>query len=415
MERNKTKPTIAFYSNPSSLGGSEVYLERLFQAFPFDQYNVLFFCSGSHPLISSLPRSIKPVFLTPQEESKKVDRGHKPSIEQTRKNGWNKKMRSAIPNSFKLLLGTIKETMRLKTMFQKYEIDLIHFNDTGCEPPVIAARLSGIKHVTGTYHVVPSEEKEDCSWVHQLIEYWSTRSLQAAISVSEATKQAWMKRTGVAGQTIRVVYNGIDFDQPLFKQVPDVQSCRDEFHLSEEDKIVVVPARLHPMKGHCHLIRAMKEIVLVHPNLKFLFVGDGPLEETLKQECESLQVQYAVRFCGFRKDILMLMKWADLIVLPSVALEALPFALIESHACGKAIVASDFSGIPEIVQNNKTGFLVQPGDSKGLAAAIIEIMNDDEKRLQMGNAGREHIEKSFSLDQMLSKTFGFFHELLESS
>lgn len=411
---SKNKKIIAYYSNTAVLGGSEVYLKVLLDHINPDDYDVFFFCSPDHPLKewAEDKGTIKTISLYEKRGGGPMDKSEKkdtPTI-QAPCHTFKDRLKNIMPSSFKLFLGTLKEMNRLRKLFAQYPLDIIHFNDTGCEPPVIAARLAGIAHVMGTYHVVPSQDKERGDWVHRLIEYWSTRSLHQAISVSNATKQAWMARSTLKGNNIQVIYNGVDHLHKSFCDAPNTDDYFKEFNLNPDHLIIVVPARLHIMKGHRYLIEAMPKIVQQHPTVQFLFTGDGPLQEELIALARQHNVEPHIHFLGFRKDIVPIMKIAHLVVLPSIALEALPFALIEAHACSKAIVASNFSGIPEIVEEGKTGLLVPCKDTERLSTAINSLLADPKKRQRMGMAGRQRVEELFTLDMMLEKTFKLYQQ-----
>ena len=106
---------------------------------------------------------------------------------------------------------------------------------------------------------------------------------------------------------------------------------------------------------------------------------------------------------------------SDLIVLPSIALEALPYVLIEAMACYKPVVATNFSGIPEAVENNITGKLVDRKDPLALANAIIEILSNKNQAQQMGQAGRRRVEHLFTQERMLKETFTIYERLLNET
>ena len=103
----------------------------------------------------------------------------------------------------------------------------------------------------------------------------------------------------------------------------------------------------------------------------------------------------------------------DIALLPSIAFETFGLVNLEAMACSKPVIASNFSGIPEVVKDRETGILVPPRDSEALADAIIELLNDPEKRKQMGEAGRKRVEEMFTLEKMLNATYGLYEELLK--
>ncbi|MCK5611444.1 glycosyltransferase, partial [Candidatus Pacearchaeota archaeon] len=204
IQKNK-KPVIGYYSDTKQLGGSEVYLKVILGNIDTSLYEPVLFLTDSHPL-SEWVRDVKNfrvITLNGISSEQNYSRSsYEGSVSRDKERKIQEKFLQSIwrklpVSSLKLFVGTLKEIMRLKKLFKQNKVDIIHFNDTGCEPPVIAARLAGILNVIGTYHVVPSNEEKHSMWVHRLIEYFSVRCMHNAISVSEATKQEWVKRTGV--------------------------------------------------------------------------------------------------------------------------------------------------------------------------------------------------------------------------
>jgi glycosyltransferase involved in cell wall biosynthesis len=121
-------------------------------------------------------------------------------------------LRRLVPDSLKLLLGTARQVLQLRRLFIAHPVDLLHFNDTGCEPATIAARLARVPRVTGTFHVAPATDAYSTHWVRRLTEWLSVRMLHGAIAVSRSTRDAWIKRTGLRSAPIDVIYNGIDVE-----------------------------------------------------------------------------------------------------------------------------------------------------------------------------------------------------------
>jgi len=415
--------TIGYYSDTDSLGGSEVYLKALLDGIDFNRYQVKFFCPENHPLVSWVKAKERIQLVILNKMSGAVNSledqellGSQPTDRQTRHAPTVKsQILKFFPPSLKLFIGILKDILWLKKIFKKEQVHLIHFNDTGCEPPVIAARLAGIKHIIGTYHVVPSYDKAKMDWVRRLIEWLSTRCLDQAISVSQATKKEWMARVGIRGENIRVIYNGIDLNKLREPAVARKENLRHELGITPQDNIVIVPARLHPMKGHRYLLEAVPEILKQIPDIKFLLVGDGDLRSELQNLANTLKISPHILFLGFRKDIYDLMYLSDMAVLPSVSLEALPFVLIEAMACGKPTVATNFSGIPEVVENGLTGVLVARHDSQALAKAIVKLLLDKKKAKQMGQRGRQRAEQIFTQEQMFKKTFQVYEQCFSRS
>ena len=418
IKQNEIIPTIAYYSNTLQLGGSEVYLKDILKNVDFKKYKILFIGPHKHPLrewINTQPQiqsinldGVLNIVSAHPLENKQLDASNeKSSSPNSVKNLWHRH----VPASLKLFIGTLKDIRRLKKFFKKLSVDLIHFNDTGCEPPVIAARLAGIPKIIGTFHVEPAYERQKTDWAHRLIEYFSTRCLHLGVSVSAAVREAWVKRTGVSRDKIFVVYNGIDLEK--FKSLKTNKPAGlKEFNCSENDKIICVPARLHPMKGHHDLLAAVQQYFQNKTDIKFLLVGDGPLRQEIENFLKKNRLQDSVKILGFRKDIADIMRLSDLIVLPSISLEALPYVLIEAMACSKPVVATNFSGIPEVVEDNVTGLLVPRKNPQALADAINRLLENPQKAAGMGEAGRKRVETLFAQERMLDETFTLYESLL---
>jgi len=408
------KLRLGYYSDTDALGGSEVYLQTLLSHIEPEVFEVFVFCPSNHPLVPWIneQKRFHIIFL---DDKGKVPAGNQetssmaphPSLSKNPnvvKKLWNK-----LPlRSLKLFIGTLRDIFRLRKFLKEHPVDILHFNDTGCEPPVMAARLAGIRHILGTLHVIPSEDKAKLDWVRRLIEYGSMHALHETISVSKAVKIAWMKRTRVRSRKIHVIYNGVDLTKFRLPNPTEIRVLRNSLGIKDNQRLVAVPARLHPMKGHKYLLEAIPKIKSQVPDVKFLFIGDGPLKEELISQAKATNILEDILFLGFRKDIYDLMAISELVVLPSVALEALAYVLIEAQALSKPVVATNFSGLPEVVQNGITGLLVLRGSAEALSKAILELFNDQEKAKKMGEAGRKRVERLFTQEQMLEQTFRFY-------
>jgi glycosyltransferase involved in cell wall biosynthesis len=168
---------------------------------------------------------------------------------------------------------------------------------------------------------------------------------------------------------------------------------------------ILCTGTLHEVKGQTFLVEACRLLAARGVDFACAFVGDGPDLERLRARAVHAGIGERVAFLGrrTRADVVRLLGEADVLVAPSVPSrdgrrEGIPVALMEGSACGVAVVASDLSGIPELVEDGKQGLLVPPGDAVALADALERLHADPSLRLALGREGRAKVLSEFDLD-----------------
>ncbi|MGC9019435.1 MAG: glycosyltransferase [Candidatus Bipolaricaulaceae bacterium] len=170
--------------------------------------------------------------------------------------------------------------------------------------------------------------------------------------------------------------------------------------------VVACPANLVRVKGHRFLIEACALLRErdVH-NFKCLIIGDGPLDEELRQRSKALGLNDVVQFLGRLSHRELIQMYGrgevDVVVLPSIVTEngekeGIPVALMEAMAYGIPVISTETGGIPELLGGG-AGLLVPPGSSQALAEAIVKIMRDESLRTQLARSGRAKVETDFNL------------------
>jgi len=160
--------------------------------------------------------------------------------------------------------------------------------------------------------------------------------------------------------------------------------------------VVGTVARLHLQKGISHLLEAAPRILAAFPQARIVVVGEGPLGGKLRRRAVSMGLAGRLIFLGERNDACSLMTLFDVFVLPSLW-EGLPFVLVEAAALGKPIVATAVDGIPEVIDNGRTGILVPPADALGLADAVVGLLSDTPRAAQLGESAKALIPPRFPL------------------
>ncbi|MGH9143451.1 MAG: glycosyltransferase [Vicinamibacterales bacterium] len=193
----------------------------------------------------------------------------------------------------------------------------------------------------------------------------------------------------VRSRKIRVVPNGLDFG------LYPVREPRTTLR-----KVTVV-ANLRQLKGHDVLIDAAVSILARFPDARFEFIGEGPERAALVSRAEARGIARAFSFVGHCDDVPVRLGNTDIFVLPSRS-ESFPNAILEAMASGLPIVASGVGGIPELIENGRTGWLVPPGEDEPLAARVMHVMADAAAAARIGAAARADARARFSFERMVA-------------
>jgi glycosyltransferase involved in cell wall biosynthesis len=168
---------------------------------------------------------------------------------------------------------------------------------------------------------------------------------------------------------------------------------------------ILCTGTLHEVKGQAFLIEACRLLAARGVDFECAFVGDGPDRQRLGEQAARAGLGSRVAFLGrrTRADVVRLLGEADVLVAPSVPSrdgrrEGIPVAVMEGAACGIPVVASDLSGIPELIEDGKQGRLVPPGDAVALADALEQLHADPSLRQVLGREGRAKVLSEFDLD-----------------
>lgn len=242
-----------------------------------------------------------------------------------------------------------------------------------------------------------------------------TLGIERVLCVSEAIRSTCLG-AGVPEDRLRVVADGVDLGV-LQAGAGDPAKTRAEF-VDETRKrrlVVLNVASLTEEKDHATLLESMNEVLASVPQAFFLIAGSGPLEGALRHRSKVLALDEDVLcLAGFREDVPALLHAADLFVMSSYE-EGYCTSVMDAMACGKAVVATQVGGLPELVEEGGTGRLVPPQDPRALAGALVELLKDRKRREKMGRQARIKAEASFSAGRMVEETLAAYREVLGGS
>jgi glycosyltransferase involved in cell wall biosynthesis len=232
---------------------------------------------------------------------------------------------------------------------------------------------------------------------YHILAYFINRLSDQIIVVSNAVKKRLME-IGIDASKVRVVFNGIDFEH--FNCTSPIR-LKETHNWEPETLVVGYAGQFTPQKGLRQFV-ASAEIVLKFDN-KLRFVIAGKTEKSneyfnsISKYINSNGLSEYIKFTGWISEIAMLYKALDIVIVPSMFEEPFGLVIIEAMASGLPVVASNVGGIPEIVVDRVTGFLVNRGDSKQIAECILALARNPELRKNMGHAAKERAKNLFDI------------------
>ena len=237
----------------------------------------------------------------------------------------------------------------------------------------------------------------------------SRRVVDAVIVNSAAAARELSERFRVPESKIENIGVGTDLER-IARATP-AEDLKRELGLGES-KVVGVVAKLSPVKGHGHFLEAAALISKAHGDVRFLIVGDGSERTRLEREAGELGLSGKVHFIGVRDDVPAVLKLMDVLVLSSLS-EGSPNVVLEGMAAGVPVVAMRVGGVPEVVEDGVSGFLVDTGDAPGLSNAVLRLLNDADRAREMGKKSRAIAVENYDINRVVARVEDVFSSLLE--
>lgn len=301
---------------------------------------------------------------------------------------------------------------KLVIKLKEIDPDILHFTGLQLEGYAImlAAKIAGVENTLCAIHG-SSMDAIDFSGIKKTIvghmENWTLRNAKACYGVSSFVC-SWPRVKKYAKNNLGYVYN--------MRQKDNEQNIRElrirkEFGITHEDIVIVSTGRIIKDKGFEILLKA---IIFGEnwENVKFLIVGEGAYLLEMKEQIEKMNLSTQVIFTGYRNDVIDILNESDIFVLCTLH-ETLCNSIIEASSASLPVVATRTGGIPEVVADGITGFLIEPYDYKGIVYALKHLIIDEKLRLSMGKAGRKRMENLFSEKEITDKLDTFYKNVMK--
>ncbi len=292
-------------------------------------------------------------------------------------------------NPFKLFL--------LRKLFIRENIDIIILNlSADLKVAGIAAKFAGIPRIIYRRgSAIPVKNK----WLNRII---FKNIVTDVVANSEETKRTVLQKNPnmFPPEKIKVIYNGIDVNNY------DLRTEKKLYKKTDNEIILGNLGRLVHQKGQRYLIDIASELKINNLQFRILIGGDGPLKQELVSYAEKHEVADRIVFLGFINSVAEFMNSIDIFLLTSLW-EGFGYVIAEAMICKKPVIAFNCSSNPELIEDSKTGFLVESGNIKSFAEKLKILINDKELRYDFGKQGYLKAREQFSVEKVIGELENF--------
>jgi glycosyltransferase involved in cell wall biosynthesis len=305
---------------------------------------------------------------------------------------------------------------RLLSFVRVRKFDLIHTHLTYADIwGRIAGKLAGIP-VVSTLHVQQYGGEDVTAMrgqaVEKLADFTRRNFGSFVIAVSDALRRHYLAK-GYSERRLVTIHNGIDMNRFQLPADFSLAATRAALGIPSTSPVIITISVLREGKGHELLLAAADCVLKEQPDAKFLIIGGGPLEEAYRQRVAAAGMEGKVIFTGMQRDVVKLLGLSDIFVLPSEN-DQLPTVFLEAMAMQLPAIGLKSGGVPEMVADGQTGIIVNSPNAKELADAILKLLKNPQIAREMGNKGRQRVEKEFSATVWAGKLQELYLKVISS-
>ncbi|MES1982264.1 MAG: glycosyltransferase family 4 protein [Pseudomonadota bacterium] len=348
------------------VGGMEVYVLRLVQSLPKEQFKIFCICPFESAFTALLRQAGCTVYITRISDE---------------------------PDWASIQLGL--------TIIRAARIDVMHAHLPNAH---ILAGLLGKMTDTPTVATLHSRHLS-------MRDLEITTLMSTYLSVVSQSAYFHALSLGIREDRVQLISNGVDTG--IFRPDRTSHALPALLNLAPEIPLVGFVGRLSHEKGPEVFVRAAIAAHRKLPQCHFVLIGEGPMRAKLEEDIEEAGLGKHIHLAGLQKDMPNMYAALDLVVSTSYS-EGMPLALLEAMASGVPVIASQVGGITEVIEVGTTGLLSDPGDHQEVARHIVALITNPVLRSQMGKAARLRIEQNFELSNCVDQTGKLLSSLVHS-
>ena len=318
---------------------------------------------------------------------------------------------------------------QVKELIKKYKPDIVHTHAAksgaigrlaahACKVPVIVHTFHG--HVFHSYFN-PIKTKAFI----QIERFLASRST-GIVAISELQKEELSQAYRICRkEKIEVIPLGMDLDKFSIDNHDNRVAFRKDYFIEEDEIAVGIIGRIVPVKNHLLFVAAAARALSdKKKKLRFIVVGDGDMRAQMEAACREAGIDYtywpeeqrkATMICtSWRTDVERVMAGLDIVMLTSHN-EGTPLSMIEAQAAGRPVVCTRVGGVADVIKDGTTGYIRNAGDAEGLAAALLDLASDEEKRRNFGQEGQRFAQLAFSYQRLVRDMDAYYQQLLATA
>ncbi len=369
---------ILFIHQSAELYGSDKTLLFLLKYLDKSKFNPIVILPSKGPLVAELEKLHVVVFIAP------VLKLHRKMF---------------TPKNIFLFFKEIRNAFAiLDELNAKYRFDIIYSNTLAVLLGILYAKKRNIKHLWHIHEII--EKPKFLRKCFGLL--MALKANTKIVYNSIATQNFWDTNAKIKNKSVKI-WNGLETTSEFLTDTQKKDLRKNLFH-AENEIIIALIGRINQWKGHYLLLNAFRKILDTHQDVKLLFVGSPPpnqtiLQQQLQSEIKKFQLEDKVTIIPFQEQIGAVWQTIDIAVVPSIEPEPFGLVAVEAMLAKKPVVAANHGGLTEIVVHEETGYLFVPSDEKSLTAALLKLINDREKSILLGEKGYKRAIEEFSVQK----------------
>jgi glycosyltransferase involved in cell wall biosynthesis len=390
--RTSDSPTLLLVHSSADLYGSDVSLLQLVSGLDRTRFQVLVIVPYSGPLVSQLQKVGAEVIVYPD-------------LPVIRRQYLNARGLFHLISSLRSISGLVK-------LIRKRNVALVQGNTLAVSLVGLAARLAKRPQIWNIREIITQPQV-----VGSLLATLSSMMSTVVVANSQTTANHYRRSRFATSTPVRVILNGVD--ETRLRGHSGV-SLRSLVGADSQDSVFTLIGRINRWKGHSIFLDAAERLAAEFENVRFLIVGDSfagqeQLSEAVDHRIQSSDIlrKRATRLTHIA-EVGSVYKASDVVVVPSTIPESFGLVAAEAMAAGLPVIASRIGALPEIMEHNRTGILVEPGDTASLLTAMKKLNASPSLRAEMGCEGRKRFERCFRVERYVKEFTQLYKELLDN-